>query len=217
MNKPPAQGISAVLPSIPTSFMPLSEIRTNVISGIVVGIVALPLAIGVGAPPVAGLYTSAFAGGFAALFGGSRYRFRDKVMQIRNNYDKNVFNGDIGRVTSINREGREIKVNYDGREVAYDFNELDEVVPAYAISIHKSQGSEYPAVVIPLLTQHFILLQRNLVYTAITRGRRLVVLVGTKKALAIAVKNDKPRKRYTRLAMRLAGAMEKRDGSCSIY
>lgn len=151
------------------------------------------------------------------LFGGSRYRFGDKVMQIRNNYDKNVFNGDIGRVTSFNRESREIKVDYDGRETVYDFNELDEVVPAYAISIHKSQGSEYPAVVIPLMTQHFILLQRNLIYTAVTRGRRLVVLVGTKKALAIAVKNDKPGKRYTRLAMRLDGEMKKKDDSQAIY
>ena len=137
------------------------------------------------------------------FFGVSRYRVRDKIMQIRNDYDKNVFNGDIGRVISINRERREIVVDFDGRPVTYDFNELDEVVPAYAISIHKSQGSEYPAVVIPLLTQHFILLQRNLVYTAVTRARRLVVMVGTRKALAIAVKNNKPEKRYTRLAQRI--------------
>jgi len=151
------------------------------------------------------------------VFGASRFRFGDKVMQIRNNYDKNVFNGDIGRVTALNRESREIKVDFDGRETAYDFNELDEVVPAYAISVHKSQGSEYPAVVIPLMTQHFMLLQRNLVYTAVTRGRRLVVLVGTRKALAIAVKNDKLGKRYTRLAMRLDGEMEKGYDSSGIY
>lgn len=134
---------------------------------------------------------------------GASYRVRDKVMQIRNNYDKNVFNGDIGRIAAISRETREVIIDYDNRTVTYDFSELDEVVPAYAVSVHKSQGSEFPAVVMPVLTQHYILLQRNLIYTAVTRGRRLVVLVGTKKALAIAVKNDKPQQRYTRLAQRL--------------
>jgi exodeoxyribonuclease V alpha subunit len=105
----------------------------------------------------------------------------------------------------INRETREIFIAFDGQKVVYDFTELDEVVPAYAVSVHKSQGSEYPAVIVPVLTQHYMLLQRNLIYTAVTRGRRLVVMVGTKKALAIAVNNDKPRQRYTRLRDRLKG------------
>jgi exodeoxyribonuclease V alpha subunit len=137
------------------------------------------------------------------VLGNVIYRNSDKVMQIRNNYDKGVFNGDIGRISRINRENREVIVNFDGRFVTYDFNEMDEVVPAYAVSVHKSQGSEYPAVIVPVLMQHYMLLQRNLIYTAVTRGRRLVVLVGTKKALAIAVKNDKTRQRYTRLMHRL--------------
>lgn len=138
------------------------------------------------------------------LRGGRMFRRGDKVMQIRNNYDKEVFNGDIGRITAIDRENHELAVDYDGRPVAYDFQELDEVVLAYAVSVHKSQGSEYPAVVLPLLTQHYLLLQRNLLYTAITRGKRLVVIVGTKKALAIAIRNNKPRMRYTALRQRLS-------------
>lgn len=138
-------------------------------------------------------------------YGNTTYHINDKVMQIRNNYEKSVFNGDIGQVTGINRETRELTIYYDGKPVMYDFNELDEVALAYAVSVHKSQGSEYPAVIMPVLTQHYILLQRNLIYTAVTRGRRLVVLVGTKKALAIGVKNDKTQKRYTRLAQRLQG------------
>ena len=138
-------------------------------------------------------------------FGSTVFYQNDKVMQIRNNYDKNVFNGDLGRVMEINRETREIFIAFDGQKVVYDFTELDEVVPAYAVSVHKSQGSEYPAVIVPVLTQHYMLLQRNLIYTAVTRGRRLVVMVGTKKALAIAVNNDKPRQRYTRLRDRLKG------------
>lgn len=138
-------------------------------------------------------------------FGTTTFHLHDKVMQIRNNYDKNVFNGDIGRVTEISRETRELIIVFDSQKISYDFTELDEVVPAYAVSVHKSQGSEYPAVIIPVLTQHYILLQRNLIYTAVTRGRQLVVLVGTKKALAIAVHNDKTRQRYTRLADRLQG------------
>ncbi len=135
--------------------------------------------------------------------GGKIFKVREKVMQIRNNYDKNVYNGDIGRITAINREDREVTIDYDGKASVYDFTELDEVVLAYAISVHKSQGSEYSAVVMPLLTQHYMMLQRNLLYTAITRGKKLVVIIGTKKALAIAVKNDKPRKRYANLAERL--------------
>ncbi|MFO7838058.1 MAG: ATP-dependent RecD-like DNA helicase [Desulfosalsimonadaceae bacterium] len=127
----------------------------------------------------------------------------DKVMQIRNNYDKSVFNGDIGRICRINREDRELQIDFEGRQLAYDFTELDELVLAYAVSVHKSQGSEYPVVILPVLTQHYIMLQRNLLYTAVTRGRKLVVVVGTKKALAIAVKNDRTQHRHTRLDLRL--------------
>ncbi len=135
--------------------------------------------------------------------GERTYRVNDKVMQIRNNYDKDVFNGDIGRITAIAWESREVTVTIDGREVVYDFGDLDEIVPAYAVSVHKSQGSEYPAVIVPIVTQHYILLQRNLIYTAVTRGKKLVVIVGTRKALAIGVNNNKPRQRYTRLKYRL--------------
>ncbi len=136
--------------------------------------------------------------------GERNYRVNDKVMQIRNNYDKEVFNGDIGRIIRIDSEEKEVIIVFDGREIAYDFTVLDEIVLAYAVSVHKSQGSEYPAVVIPILMQHFILLQRNLIYTAVTRGRKLVVMVGTRKALAIGVKNDKTRKRFTYLKHRLS-------------
>jgi exodeoxyribonuclease V alpha subunit len=131
------------------------------------------------------------------------FKLGDKVMQIRNNYDKEVFNGDLGRIAKIDREDQELLVNFDGRFVNYDFSELDELTLAYAISVHKSQGNEYPAVVLPVMTQHFILLQRNLIYTAVTRARRLLVLVGTKKALAIGIKNDKTQFRYTALRERL--------------
>jgi exodeoxyribonuclease V alpha subunit len=135
--------------------------------------------------------------------GNRNFRVNDKVMQIRNNYDKEVFNGDIGRITRIQQDDDEITVMFDGREVPYAFYELDELVLAYAVSIHKSQGSEYPAVVVPVLAQHYILLQRNLIYTAVTRGRNLVVMVGTKKALAMGVHNDKTKKRFTNLRYRL--------------
>jgi exodeoxyribonuclease V alpha subunit len=136
--------------------------------------------------------------------GGKTFRVADKVMQIRNNYDKNIFNGDIGRIAGIDNETQEIRVNYDGNIVPYDYADLDEIVLAYAVSVHKSQGSEYPVVIMPVLTQHFLLLQRNLLYTAVTRGKKLVVLIGTRKALAIAVKNDKPQLRYSLLKDRLA-------------
>jgi exodeoxyribonuclease V alpha subunit len=136
--------------------------------------------------------------------GERTYRVNDKVMQIRNNYDKDVFNGDIGRVRAIDRERREVTVSIDGRDIAYDFGDLDEIVPAYAISVHKSQGSEYPAVIIPIVTQHYILLQRNLIYTAVTRGKKLVVIVGSRKAMAIGINNNKTRQRYTRLRHRLS-------------
>ena len=134
---------------------------------------------------------------------GVQFRLRDKVIQVRNDYDKDVFNGDIGQVVRIDPVEREIRVRFDAREVAYDFGELDEVSLAYAITIHKSQGSEFPAVVIPLATQHFLLLQRNLVYTGVTRGKRLVLLIGQAKALAIAVRNNRTRNRYSGLLARL--------------
>ena len=135
--------------------------------------------------------------------GGKVLKVGDKVMQIRNNYDKEVFNGDIGRIIKIDREEQEVIVNYDGKPIAYEYSELDEIVMAYAISVHKSQRSEYPVVVMPILTQHYMLLQRNLLYTGVTRGKKLVILVGTKKAVAIAIKNNKPQKRYTLLKDRL--------------
>ncbi len=142
-----------------------------------------------------------------SLVRGSRtFRVGDKVMQIRNNYDMNVFNGDIGRVRAIDPVEQEVKVEFDGRAVAYDYSDLDELVLAYACSIHKSQGSEYPCVVIPVHTQHYMMLQRNLLYTAITRGKRLVVLVGSKRALAIAVKNNATEERCTMLTERLRAA-----------
>ena len=136
--------------------------------------------------------------------GGRNFRVYDKVMQVKNNYDKEVFNGDIGRITRIDPENQEVTISFDDRDVPYDYTDLDEIVLAYAVSVHKSQGSEYPAVIMPILTQHFVLLQRNLVYTAVTRGRNLVVMVGTMKALAIGVKNDKTQKRYTYLRHRLS-------------
>jgi exodeoxyribonuclease V alpha subunit len=140
--------------------------------------------------------------------GGRNFLVDDKVMQIKNDYDKEVFNGDIGRITRIDAESQEVTIAFDGREVAFDFTDLDEVVLAYAVSVHKSQGSEYPAVIIPILTQHYVLLQRNLIYTAVTRGRKLVVMVGTRKALAIGVRNDKTQKRYTYLSYRLGRSVE---------
>jgi len=136
--------------------------------------------------------------------GDRELRINDKVMQIRNNYDKDVFNGDIGRVGRIDPVDQEVVIRFDEQDVIYSYSDLDQIVLAYAVSVHKSQGSEYPAVVIPILTQHYLLLQRNLVYTAITRGRSLVVMVGTRKALAIAVGNSKPRRRFTHLEARLA-------------
>jgi exodeoxyribonuclease V alpha subunit len=132
-----------------------------------------------------------------------RFRVKDKVMQMENNYEKEVFNGDIGIISKINEEDQEVLIRYYGREIKYDYSELDEIALSYAISIHKSQGSEYKAVIVPILLQHYIMLQQNLLYTAITRGERLVVLVGTKKALAIAIKNNKVNERYTRLEERL--------------
>jgi len=137
---------------------------------------------------------------------GWEFRIGDKVIQTRNNYDKEVFNGDIGVVRAIDPEEKELAIDFEGREVIYDFGELDEVSLAYAITIHKSQGSEFPAVIIPVATQHYLLLQRNLVYTGLTRGRRMVVLVGQQKALGLAVRNDRTARRYSALLARLRAA-----------
>ena len=130
----------------------------------------------------------------------------DKVMQIQNDYDKDVYNGDIGYIDDVDLEAGELTASFDGRVVTYGFGELDTLVPAYAATIHKSQGSEYPAVVIPVLTQHYTMLQRNLLYTGVTRGKRLVVLVGQKKAVAIAVRNVSGRRRWSKLNEWLGGA-----------
>ena len=143
-----------------------------------------------GAGPVVRRFGRAFAPG-------------DKVMQTRNDYEKDVFNGDIGRVADVNRVDSTLSVQFDDRYVTYAVNELDVLQPAYAISVHKSQGSEYPAVVISLASHHYVMLQRNLLYTAVTRGIRLVVIVGDKKALATAVRNDRIRGRHTHLSERL--------------
>jgi exodeoxyribonuclease V alpha subunit len=142
---------------------------------------------------------------------GWRFQIRDKVIQTENDYDKEVFNGDIGIVERIDPVEHEVTIRFDGRLVKYDFGELDEIALAYAITIHKSQGSEFLAVVIPLATQHYMLLQRNLIYTGITRGKRLLVLIGQKKALAIAVRNDRPQTRYSGLLASLRG--DSRAGS----
>ena len=135
--------------------------------------------------------------------GGFKYRKGDRVMQIRNNYDKEVFNGDIGFVSEVDMDERSLIVIYEGRAVEYEDNELDEVTLAYATTIHKSQGSEYPVVVIPLLMTHFVMLQRNLVYTGITRAKKICIIVGTTKALAYSVHNMVVLKRNTKLKERL--------------
>ena len=136
------------------------------------------------------------------------YRTGDRVMQLRNNYDKDVFNGDMGYIKDVDLIEQRVTVEIDGRPVGYEFMELDELVHAYAISVHKSQGSEFPAVVIPLLTSHYMLLQRNLLYTAVTRAKRLVVLVGQPRAIGMAVGNDKVARRYSGLSERLRRATE---------
>jgi len=134
---------------------------------------------------------------------GNGLRLGDKVMHLKNNYRKDVYNGEIGIVTDFDQRKKKLQVDYAGRLVAYEADELAEITPAYAISIHKSQGSEYAAVIIPFMTRHYVMLQRNLLYTAVTRARRQVVLVGTPRALEIALQNDRPRRRLTRLARRL--------------
>ena len=137
--------------------------------------------------------------------GGIEYRVNDKVMQIRNNYDKEVFNGDIGFITMVDLEEQKLIVRFDEREVQYERLDLDELVLAYATTIHKAQGSEYPVVIMPLTMSHYVMLQRNLLYTALTRAKKVFIIVGQKKAVYLAVKNDKVKNRNTRLAERLRG------------
>lgn len=138
----------------------------------------------------------------ARLF-GVNFRSGDKVMQIQNNYEKDVYNGDIGQLITLDAEERSLEVDFEGRRVRYDWNEADQLVLAYAVSVHKAQGSEYPAVVVPLVPAHYMMLQRNLLYTAVTRARRLCVLVGSQRAIGMAVRNDKVAHRYTALDWRL--------------
>jgi exodeoxyribonuclease V alpha subunit len=134
---------------------------------------------------------------------GWTYAPGDKVLQTVNNYEKDVYNGDIGQVVQVDLEAGVVMVGFDGREVTYDVAELDEVALAYATTVHKSQGSEYPAVVIPLATQHYPMLARNLLYTGVTRGKQLVVLIGQPKACALAVRNVRAMRRLTNLTARL--------------
>lgn len=144
--------------------------------------------------------------------GGTQYRLHDKVMQIRNDYDKEVFNGDIGTIVKVNMEDRELTVNFDDREVLYDVTELDELSLAYAVTIHKSQGSEYPIVVMPFTMSHFVMLQRNLLYTGVTRAKKILVLVGEKKAVFYAIKNETTTGRNTMLKQRLStGSREHKE------
>ncbi len=135
------------------------------------------------------------------------FHLGDKVMQIRNNYDKEVFNGDIGIIMAIYPETWQVVVDYDGRPVSYEKDDLVEITLAYAISVHKSQGNEYQGVIMPLLVQHYIMLQRNLFYTALTRAKKLCVVVGSFRALHIAIKNDSPIKRNGRLKDKLQAKM----------
>jgi exodeoxyribonuclease V alpha subunit len=137
--------------------------------------------------------------------GGTVFRLGDRVMQLRNDYDKGIFNGDLGKIVGIDTEEGELEVDFDGKSVKYDVDDLDEISLAYAMSVHKSQGSEYPAVVIPLHTAHFPMLHRSILYTAVTRGKELVVLVGSKRAVAMAIKNVRIEKRFTGLKERLQG------------
>lgn len=141
-------------------------------------------------------------------YGGTVFRLKDKVMQIKNNYDKNVFNGDIGSITSIDTEDKTLVISFDGVDVEYDATELDEVVLAYATTVHKSQGSEYKIVIAPFTMQHYMMLQRNLLYTCVTRAKKILVLVGSKKAIGIAVSNNNTQKRNTMLASRLRNGDE---------
>jgi exodeoxyribonuclease V alpha subunit len=134
---------------------------------------------------------------------GWTFRIGDRVIQTENDYDRDAFNGDLGIIEHINRIDQSMTANFDGRQVPYDFGDLDELSLAYVLSIHRSQGSEFPCVVIPLHTQHYLMLQRNLLYTAVTRGKQLVILVGTKKALGMAVRRQDTKRRCTALRKRL--------------
>jgi exodeoxyribonuclease V alpha subunit len=147
-------------------------------------------------------------GGPELVRGERAFRRRDKVMQLKNDYDRNVFNGDIGVIEYVDVDTGAMRVDFDGRTATYERTELDQLVHAYAVSVHKSQGSEYPAVVIPLVTQHFMMLQRSLLYTAVTRGKKLVVVVGTRRAVQLAVRNAESKRRYTWLAERVRAAMQ---------
>ena len=143
--------------------------------------------------------------------GGTEYRLHDKVMQLKNNYDKSVFNGDIGSICAVDMEERELTVNFDGSQIQYDITELDELTLAYATTIHKAQGSEYPVVVMPVLMTHYVMLQRNLIYTGITRAKKLLVMIGSRKALSVAIRNTQVLSRNTKLSERLREIVHKRS------
>ncbi|MGC8746855.1 MAG: ATP-dependent DNA helicase, partial [Candidatus Saccharicenans sp.] len=149
--------------------------------------------------------------------GAKEFRVRDKVMQIRNNYDKEVFNGDLGTIVQINPEKFGVLVDFDGRLVSYEKEEMSDLVLAYAISVHKAQGNEYQAVVMPLLTQHYLMLQRNLFYTALTRARKLSIIIGSYRALHIAIKNDQPIRRNCRLKEKIKALIEGRPENWRLY
>ena len=144
---------------------------------------------------------SGFSSGFSA---------GDKVMHLKNNYQKDVYNGDVGTITRMDEDENRLWVNFYDRTVEYAAEDISELTLGYAISVHKSQGSEYPAVILPVITQHYVMLQRNLLYTAITRAKQLVILVGTKKAVSIAVNNNRPEMRLSGLARRLAEGLQGR-------
>ena len=148
---------------------------------------------------------------------GYRFRLRDKVIQTENDYDKEVFNGDIGQIETIDPVEREVAIRYDSRLITYDYGELDEIALAYAISIHKSQGSEFPAVVIPVAMQHYMLLERNLIYTGITRGKQLVMVIGEAKALQIAVRKNDTRQRHSGLRDRLRETIDSRESEADRF
>ena len=143
---------------------------------------------------------------------GRTFRVGDRVLHTVNNYDKDVFDGDLGWVTVVDHDAGRITVSFEETGVDYDFSELDELQPSFAMTVHRAQGSEFPAVVVPLLTQHYPMLQRNLLYTAITRGRRLVAVFGSRRALAMAVRNDRPAERNSMLGIRISGT-ETRSGT----
>lgn len=143
--------------------------------------------------------------------GGYSFKLNDRVMQLRNNYDKEVFNGDLGYVSQVNMEDRTLQVDFDGKLVEYEVSELDELTLAYATTIHKSQGSEYLIVIMPVLMTHYVMLQRNLIYTGITRAKKICVLLGSKKALSFAIRNMSVLKRNTKLKERLNPSPEQKE------